>query len=177
MEELIAKRYIKALKQSSDAQAMQNMTVIFSALAESFNDSKFMEIINNPMVSKEQKSEILLAAVKPAESETINSLMKLLVEKNRTSIIPALAEGMRKDTANASKTYAGVVYSDSDLDAKVIEDLSSGLSKKFDSNITLNFIKDDFNGIKVDVEDLGVEINFSKTRINNQIIEHIVKAI
>jgi F-type H+-transporting ATPase subunit delta len=110
-------------------------------------------------------------------SEIINTLVKLLVEKNRTSIIPALAEGMRKDTANTSKTYSGVVYSDSDLDAKVIQDLSSGLSKKFDSNISLNFIKDDFDGIKVDVEDLGIEINFSKTRINNQIIEHIIKAI
>ncbi|PHQ64757.1 MAG: F0F1 ATP synthase subunit delta [Sulfurimonas sp.] len=177
MEELIAKRYIKALKQSSDIQAMQNMTVVFSALAESFNDAKFIKIIDNPMVSKEQKSEILLAAVKPAESETINALIKLLVEKNRTSIIPALAEGMRKDTANTSKTYTGVVYSDTAIDAKIIQDLSSGLSKKFDSNISLNFIKDDFNGIKVDVEDLGIEINFSKTRIDSQIIEHIVKAI
>ena len=168
MEELIAKRYIKALKQSSDIQAMQNMTVVFSALAESFNDAKFIKIIDNPMVSKEQKSEILLAAVKPAESETINALIKLLVEKNRTSIIPALAEGMRKDTANTSKTYTGVVYSDTAIDAKIIQDLSSGLSKKFDSNISLNFIKDDFNGIKVDVEDLGIEINFSKTRIDSQ---------
>jgi F-type H+-transporting ATPase subunit delta len=129
------------------------------------------------MVSKEQKLEILLAAVKPAKSEIINTLIKLLVEKNRTSIIPALAEGMRKDMADTNKTYSGVVYSDSDIDAKVIQDLTSGLSKKFDSNISLDFIKDDFNGIKVDVEDLGIEINFSKTRINNQIIEHIVKAI
>lgn len=177
MEELIAKRYIKALKQSADMQTMENMTVVFSALAESFNDASFIQIIDNPMVSKEQKLEIVLAAVKPAKSETINTLVKLLVEKNRTSIIPALAEGMRKDMADTNKTYSGVVYSDSDIDAKVIQDLSSGLSKKFDSNISLDFIKDNFNGIKVDVEDLGIEINFSKTRINNQIIEHIVKAI
>ncbi|WP_415398120.1 F0F1 ATP synthase subunit delta [Sulfurimonas sp. CS5] len=177
MEELIAKRYIKALKQSADVQTMENMTVVFSALAESFNDAAFIQIIDNPMVSKEQKLEILLAAVKPAKSEIINTLIKLLVEKNRTSIIPALAEGMRKDMADTNKTYSGVVYSDSDIDAKVIQDLTSGLSKKFDSNISLDFIKDDFNGIKVDVEDLGIEINFSKTRINNQIIEHIVKAI
>lgn len=177
MEELIAKRYIKALKQSTDSQIMENMAVVFSVLAQSFNDAAFIQIIDNPMVSKEQKLEILLAAVKPANSEIINTLVKLLVEKNRTSIIPALAEGMRKDMANTNKTYSGVVYSDSDIDAKVIQDLSSGLSKKFDSNISLDFIKDEFNGIKVDVEDLGIEINFSKTRINNQIIEHIVKAI
>ena len=177
MEELIAKRYIKALKKSSDAATMQNMTVVFSALAEAFNDAKFVQIIDNPNIAKEQKQEILLAAVKPAESQSVDSLVKVLVEKGRISIIPALAETMRKDTANTSKTYSGVVHSDSDIDAKVMKDLSSGLSKKFDSNISLDFIKDDFDGIKVDVEDLGIEINFSKTRINNQIIEHIIKAI
>ena len=88
-----------------------------------------------------------------------------------------MAEEMRKDVANTTKTYEGIVYSDSDIDAKVVQDLSDGLSKRFDSKITLEFIKNDFDGIKVDVEDLGVEINFSKTRIDSQIIEHIVKAI
>ena len=59
----------------------------------------------------------------------------------------------------------------------MISDLSSGLSKKFDSTISLNFVKNDFNGIKVTVEGLGIEINFSKDRIDNQIIQHIIKAI
>ena len=58
-----------------------------------------------------------------------------------------------------------------------MQDLSNGLSKKFDSSISLSFVKNDFNGIKVGIEDLGVEINFSKSRINSQMIEHIVKAI
>ena len=177
MEELIAKRYIKALKKSSDVESMQNMTSIFTALSESFVDAKFNQIINNPDVSKNQKSEILLAAVKSADSSDVNNLIKLLAEHNRINIIPAIAEVMRKDVAATSKEYTGVIYSDSDIDAKVIADLSSGLGKKFDSNIVLEFVKNDFNGIKVDVQDLGIEINFSKSRINNQIVEHIIKAI
>ena len=177
MEELIAKRYIKAMKIGSDITSMENATSVFSVLAESFKDKKFVQVIGNPDVTKDQKSEILLAAVKPANSDEINNLIKLLVEHKRINIIPAIAEVMRKDVANSTKTYTGVVYSDSDIDTKVVEDLSSGLSKKYDSNISLEFVKDDFNGIKVDVEDLGIEINFSKSRINSQIIEHIVKAI
>ena len=177
MEELIAKRYIKAIKKSSDIASMENMTTIFSAMAKSFEDAKFVNVINNPNVSKDQKSDILLAAVKSADSKDIDNLIKLLVEHNRINIIPALAEVLRKDVAEANKTYSGIVYSDSDIDAKTIEDLGNGLSKKFDSNISLEFSKNDFNGIKVDVEDLGIEIDFSKTRINNQIIQHIVKAI
>jgi len=177
MEELIAKRYIKAIKKSNDIESMQNITLIFSALANSFNDKKFIQIINNPDVSKDQKSKILLAAVKSANLKEVDNLIKLLAEHDRINIIPAIAEVMRKDSAVTTKNYNGIIFSDSDIDAKVIENLSSGLGKKFDSNISLEFIKNDFNGIKVDVEDLGIEISFSKTRINNQIIEHIVKAI
>ena len=177
MEELIAKRYIKALKGSSDIATLETISEIFSAIALSFKDDKFIQIINNPNVSKDQKSGILLDAVKSANSNAVNNLIKLLAEHNRLNIIPAIAEVMRKDLAANSKTYQGVVYSDSDIDAKVIQDLGNGLGKKFASNISLTFVKNDFDGIKVDVEDLGIEINFSKSRINSQIIEHIVKAI
>ncbi len=177
MEELIAKRYIKAIRSSSSTDSMEDIATIFSVLAKSFKEAKFVQIISNPDVSEEQKLEILLESVKAINSEEVNNLIKLLVENNRINIIPALAEGMRKDVAKSSKIYSGIIYSDSDIEAKVVKDLSSGLSKKFDSNISLEFKKNDFNGIKVDVEDLGIEINFSKTRINNQIIEHIIKAI
>lgn len=177
MEELIAKRYISAFKEDLDAESMLNATLLFDTLAKSFKDARFLEIMNSPNVSREEKLDILLTAVKPAKSKNIDSLIKLLVENNRISIIPAIAESMRKDTAHTNKTYKGHIYSDSDLDAKVIQDLSIGLSKKFDSNITLDFVKENFSGIKVDVEDLGIEINFSKTRINDQIIQHIIKAI
>jgi F-type H+-transporting ATPase subunit delta len=177
MENLIAKRYIKALKDGSENTFMGNVTTVFSALAESFKDEKFIQIIDNPNVSMSNKSDILLAAVKSAKSEKINNLIKLLVEKKRINIIPAIAEALRKDVALSTKTYEGIIYSNSDIDAKKITELSAGLSKKFDSKISLVFVKNDFDGIKVDVEDLGIEINFSKTRINNQLVEYIIKAI
>ena len=177
MEELIAKRYIRAIIDGSDVSNIENMAAVFSSLAVSFKDEKFLNIIDSPNVSNSDKESILLDGVKSANSEKINNFVKLIVENKRINIIPAIAEGMRKDLASTTKTYEGTVYSDSDIDAKVVSELSSGLSKKFDSKITLVFVKNDFNGIKVDVEDLGIEINFSKTRINNQMIEHIIKAI
>lgn len=177
MEELIAKRYIKAMKQGSTLESMQSIALVFSTLAESFKNEKFLNIVNNPDVAKQEKMEILISAVKPAGLNSVENLIKLLVENNRISIIPAIAEVIRKDIALTSKNYSGIVYSDSEIDASVIKDLSVGLGKKFDSVISLKFVKDNFDGVKVNVEDLGVEISFSKTRINNQIVEHIIKAI
>jgi F-type H+-transporting ATPase subunit delta len=177
MEELIAKRYIKAMLNGSDVSSIQNMADIFSVLANSFKNEKFVQIICNPNISAKDKSEILLEAVASAKSNSINNLIRLLVENKRINIIPAIAEELRKTIAFSTKTYEGNVYSNSKIDAKTMKSLSSGLSKKFDSTISLSYIQNNFDGIKVDVEDLGIEIDFSKTRINDQMIEHIVKAI
>lgn len=177
MEELIAKRYIKALKSDADLEFMQSTTSIFSALAESFKNNKFVTIIDSPNVDVKEKSKLLLEAVKEANSSKVNNFIRLLVENRRINIIPAIAKELKKDVAKSTKNYEGVIYSDSDIDTKLIDDLSAGLSKKFNSTITLVSVKNDFNGIKVDVEGLGVEINFSKDRIDSQIIEHIIKAI
>ncbi|QSZ42259.1 F0F1 ATP synthase subunit delta [Sulfurimonas aquatica] len=177
MEELIAKRYIKALKNDSDLASMQNISDIFSCLSDSFSNDKFVSVIVNPHVSRKDKSEILLEAVKSAQSDKVNNFIKLLVENKRINIIPAIAKELQKDIANSTKVYSGIIYSDSDIETKVLDELSSGLSKKFDSTISLAFKKNDFNGIKVEVEGLGIEINFSKDRIDSQIIDHIIKAI
>ncbi|MFK5938910.1 MAG: F0F1 ATP synthase subunit delta [Sulfurimonas sp.] len=177
MEELIAKRYIKALKLNANLEFMQNVTTIFSVLAESFANDKFVKIINNPSVDIKDKSKLLLDAVKEAKSDKVNNFIKLLVENKRINIIPAIAKELKKDVAKSTKNYEGIIYSDTDIDTKLINDLSAGLSKKFDSKITLVSVKNNFNGIKVDVEGLGIEINFSKDRIDSQIIEHIIKAI
>ncbi len=177
MEELIAKKYIKALSSGSDMASMQNISEIFSVLANSFSEEKFISILVNPLVNTTDKSSILLDAVKSAKSDKVNNLIKLLVEHKRINIIPAIAKELEKDIAKSTKTYTGLVYSNSDIDANVMNELSSGLSKKFDSTITLSSVKNDFNGIKVEVVGLGIEINLSKDRIDSQIIEHIIKAI
>lgn len=177
MSESIAKRYIRALKYDIDDKSLSVVSDIFSEIALSFNDDKFKNIMDNPAVSTNDKTNIILDAVKSAKSEKVNNFVKLLGENNRLNIIPSIAKHMKKDIAVTTKVYTGTVYSNDDIDSKIIKKLSTGLGKKFDSKITLDFVKNEFDGIKVDVEDLGVEINFSKTRINNQIIEHIVKAI
>jgi F-type H+-transporting ATPase subunit delta len=101
----------------------------------------------------------------------------LLVENKRINIIPAIAAELKKDLSHSTKIYSGVVYSNTNIDVQLIEELSRGLSKKFNSEIALQSVINDFNGIKVDVEGLGVEINFSKDRIDSQIIEYIIRAI
>lgn len=177
MHELIAKRYVKSLGEATGSESLINIGEIFNAIAASFSDDKFIAVMENPEVANADKESILLDAVKSAQSDKLNNFIKLLVENGRISIIPAMAEEMRKEIARSSKNYSGVIYSNEDVDAKTLTDLSSGLSKKVDATVELTFIKSDYDGLKVEVADLDMEINFSKTRVNAQLVEHILKAI
>ena len=177
MEELIAKRYVKALKDSLDAKSIALASDVFKELSVAFSDEKFLHVVDSRDVAKSQKTEILLDAVKSAKSDKINNFIKLLVENGRINIIPAISSELRKEISRMNKSYEGKIYSDSNIDAKTLAGISKGLSKKMDATISLEMIKNDFDGIKVEVEDLGIEINFSKNRLNTQLVEHILKAI
>ena len=177
MQELIAKRYVKALGEATGSESLVNIADVFNAIAANFANVKFLQVMENPDVSKSDKESILLDAVKSANSEKLNNFMKLLVENGRINIIPAMAEEMRKEIARSSKNYSGVVYSNEEIDAKTLQDLSAGLGKKVDATVVLDFVKSDYDGLKVEVSDLDMEINFSKSRVNAQLIEHILKAI
>ena len=175
--EAVAQRYVKALASIMDAEALSNTKTLFDALAAAFDDEAFAALINDPQISAAKKEALLLAVVEGAQSSAVNNLIKLLVEKGRLSIIPAIAEVLRLTLAGVSRTYEGKVYSNTAVDASTMAALSSDLGKKMDATITLAFVETDYDGIKVEVEDLGVEVSLSKSRMNAQLIEHILKAI
>jgi len=177
MEALIAKRYVKALTSLMDDASLQHTTELFAALAKAFEEKAFAELVNNPDVAAEAKEKLLLSLVEGAKSEAINNLIRLLVEKRRINVIPAIAEELRLAMARRNKTYEGKVYSNDSVDDKTLEALSGDLGKKMGATIALTYVASDYDGIKVEVEDLGVEINLSKTRLSAQLIEHILKAI
>ena len=177
MNEIVAKKYANALVKEFDLDTLADVVEVLEALAEALADAQIAAVMNSPEVSKEKRSEILLAAVSGAKSKEIENFVKLLVEHNRVALVGDIAVVLKSYIANQKKEYAGVVYSDSDIDEKVLGELSAGLGKKFDSKIDLRFVKNDFDGIKVDVNGLGVEISFSRSRISDQIVDHILKAI
>ena len=177
MEELIAKRYITALKNAIQPQAFEALVSVFATLAKAFDNKKFEQVVMSPSVSQEDKRTILIEAVKGVKSKELENLLALLIENGRIGIIPTMAETMRKELASQKNSYNGKVYSDTNIDAAVIENLAVGLHKKLGATIALESVPSDYNGVKVQVEDLGIEINFSKNRLNSQLIDHILKAI
>ncbi len=177
MNELVAKKYVKALAKEFDMTSLESAAEVLSALAKALNDGKIAAVMNSPEVSKEKRAEILTAAIAGANSKQMENFIKLLVEHNRVDLIADIAATLQSYIADKKREYRGVVYSDTEIEESVLGELSAGLGKKFDSTIALSFVKSDFDGIKVDVDGLGVEISFSRSRIGNRIVDHILKAI
>jgi len=176
MSDLIAKRYVKALLDGRDNKAVTAVSKNINTISEAFADEKFNSIVSSPEVSDSQKVELVLSFVKKADA-TLTNLVKLLGEKRRLALLPSIANELNVQIAKMNNTYVGVVYTNQKLSSDYVSSIEAQFSKKFDVNLSLSQNVCDYDGIKVDIDGLGVEISFSKDRLKSQMIDHILKAV
>lgn len=176
-QELIAKRYIKPLMESCDSVSLDNLAALLSGVAKAYENEKFIQIMNANDVSSDAKCQLILDMVASANSSMVNNLIKLLSENGRLSLIPALAAELIREIGRVKRTYNGRIYSNNAVDQASVETIARDLGTKMGATISLIYVPSDYDGIRVEVDDLNVEINFSKSRLNAQLVEHILKAI
>ncbi|DAB37694.1 MAG: F0F1 ATP synthase subunit delta [Sulfuricurvum sp.] len=175
--ELIAKRYIKPLMESCDQASLENLAALLASVAKAYENDKFTLIMNSNDISVSAKCQLVLDMVASAKSTVVNNLIKLLAENGRLLLIPTLADQLTREIARAKRTFKGRIYSNSVVDQASVETIARDLGTKMGATISLSYVASDFDGIRVEVDDLNVEINFSKSRLNAQLVEHILKAI
>ncbi|AFV97973.1 MULTISPECIES: F0F1 ATP synthase subunit delta [unclassified Sulfuricurvum] len=175
--ELIAKRYIKPLMDTCDQSSLDNLALLLNSVAKAYENEKFILIMNNNEITLDAKRQLILDMVASANSSTVNNLIKLLAENGRLLLIPTLADQLTREIARAKRTFSGRIYSNSVVDQASVETIGRDLGTKMGATISLSYVASDFDGVRVEVDDLNVEINFSKSRLNAQLVEHILKAI
>lgn len=176
MNDLIAKRYVKALVDGRDSKAIKALSTNLNTISTAYADEKFNSIISSPEVSDSKKVELVLSLVKKAD-ETLTNFVKLLGEKRRLTLLPDIATELDVQIAKLNNEYVGVVYTNQELSKDYVSSIEKQFSKKFDVNLSLSQNVCDYDGIKVDIDGLGVEISFSKERLKSQMIDHILKAV
>ncbi|MFW2442606.1 F0F1 ATP synthase subunit delta, partial [Aliarcobacter butzleri] len=92
-------------------------------------------------------------------------------------LLPFIAKDLNIQLAKMNNNYIGVVYTNQELSSDYISSIEKQFSKKFDVKLSLSQNVCDYDGIKVDIDGLGVEISFSKDRLKSQLIDHILKAV
>jgi F-type H+-transporting ATPase subunit delta len=174
MEELIAKRYAQAL--SSVSKDLPAMLEVLNVLSEVTSSPEIRSTLISPIISSEQKTAMILSAVSDDDNILVN-FIKVLGENKRLDLIPAITKVLNSDQQRVSNEYEGVLKSASLLDEAALGDLEETLKKYTGSTIKLTQEKTDLEGLRVSVDDLGIEVNFSKQRVKEQLIDFIKKSL
>jgi len=175
MEELIAKRYASAL--SSVSKDLPAILEVLTVLAEVTSSDEVKSALTSPIVSSEKKTEMILSTLDNNADKSLVNFIKILGENSRLDLIPAISKVLNADQQRVANEYEGVLKSTSTLDAKALADLEKTLKKYTGSTIKLTQEKTDLEGLRVSVDDLGIEVNFSKQRVKDQLIDFIKKSL
>ncbi|AZK45868.1 F0F1 ATP synthase subunit delta [Paenibacillus lentus] len=156
-EAVVAGRYAKALYEIA-AQEGRTLEVEqeIRALVHAFNEDKdIQKFISTPKISEAAKWEALEAALEGKLSKPVVSLVKLLVERGRTGILPELLNSYIKVTGDAIGLATAIVYTTYPLN----EEEKSAIADEFGAMVNkkirvLNEIdKDLLGGMKVRIGD------------------------
>ena len=177
METLIAKKYAKALLEL-DGISLEEVASQIGAISEVItSDKKVSTFLNSPLIKNSVKFKALVEPLKDKLDKRVVALLELMAQKGRLALIPELYQILTKEIMVKSNNFKGVVESNEELDSTLKEKLEKKLASYSGANIELETIKSDLDGIKVEVSDLGLELNFSKESVKKALIEHIQKAL
>ncbi len=176
MSNLIVKKYVNALIKSCSNKELNEFYKELGYLSLAYNQEKFMNIILSPDVNNLRKEDFILSLIENKNKKFINFL-KLLSQNNRLELIPLICDELRYQVAVKNNKFSGTIMSDFKITKAKIKTLEDSFSKKFNSTIKLEKSEVEYPGVKVEIDDLGVEVSFSLERLKAQMSEHILKAI
>ena len=176
MSEAVVKKYVKAILIGVKSSEIQDFVSNLSQIAPAFQSEKFKSIISLPTLKSSEKADFITSLVKDPSSNFIN-FIKLLGANKRLELIPQILVEINKQQAALDNSYEGEVYGNFNFSADQMSALEDKFSKRFNAIIKLDSQKSEYNGIKIELNDLGVEASFSVDRLKAQMSEHILKAI
>lgn len=177
MEELIAKRYVNALVGVANDEQKATYSEALNVLAAVFADKNVAERLSSPLISQSNKTSFVLDGLGDNADSNLQNFIKVIGEHNRLDLLPTIAKALNQILQAEKNEYEGTVMASSELGAAEIENLENSLKTYTGSTIKLTQQQADVDGVKVTVDDLGIEVNFSKKRVKEQLIDFITKSL
>lgn len=173
--EVVAKRYIKALTTGASVETKKEYYEIINGFAKAFSDKKVSQALNSPLVSTEKKVELVKAILADCDA-TVRQFMVMVAQSDRFDAIESMANVLRLELQKDSNNFEGFIQSSKGVSPEETSMLEKALSEKTGTMIKLTQKESDFDGIKVEIPDLGVEVGYSKHRVKNKLIDYITKS-
>ncbi|MBP2001818.1 F-type H+-transporting ATPase subunit delta [Paenibacillus shirakamiensis] len=156
-ETVVAKRYAKALYEAAaqDGRTLeveQELTAVVEALT---SDKDIVAFITSPNISEEAKWQIIDTSLKGKLSESVISLIKLLIERGRADILPELRDSYIKITSEALGFANADVYTTYPLDEQEQQNVAKEFGELVHKKIRVHNIVDTklLGGMKVVIGD------------------------
>ncbi len=176
MSNQIARKYVKALMKSFGDEKLKEVYGSLRELSSACELDKFNNIIESPDMDSQKREEFMLSLNENSDVKFVNFL-KLLSHNNRLDLIPEICNELKYQEALKNNEFSGVIMSDFEISQDKIDALEESFSKKFNSTIRLAKSDVEYPGVKVKIDDLGLEVSFSLERLKAQMSEYILKAI
>lgn len=173
MKEVLAKKYAKAINQCANLIEFYENLLLLNSL---FTTPKFKDFVENTQIKKSKKLEFLLSIFEKV-SPNFENFLKILLENSRLNCVDAIIKELDKQKAIREKTYKGFVFSKNALNRDELKELESKISAKFDAQIILENKLSQIDGVKITLDELGYELNFSSKSLQNKLNEFILKTI
>lgn len=176
MSILVARKYVKAMMMNNDTSNISQINDELKIIASAYADSKFNDIISSVDVPSEKKVDLINSFISNA-NVSVTNLVKLLASKKRLNILPYISSELNNEVSILNNSFSGFVYSSDKLSDEYMKNIQTDFAKKFSCELNLQNIVCDYDGIKVDIDGLGIEVSFAKNQFKSQMIEHILKAV
>lgn len=177
MKELIAKRYVKAFSKVATQEELNEAMSIFAKLANVYGIIKFREIIESPYIAIEKKVDFIIQDILENKiSIKMINFIKVLAEHNRLDLFLELYREASLHLASSTKEYVAFLMVNEDYGESRVRDFESRFSKKLGVNLLLEQKIVQEVGIKLVIENLGVEISFSQDKFIHDLKNHILSA-
>ncbi len=173
MSSMIASRYAQAVINDKD---VKNISQQLQEISQAYQSKKFITILETKDIPIDKKEELLISFVKNCSKTTVN-LIKLMAQNGRLDMLHRVSKELKDELSKRDRTYEGEVFSKDSLTKEQLSYLEKSLSKKFDIDLTLHKSKSEFDGVKVKIDGLDIEVGFSKENFKDRLKRHILKAI
>lgn len=178
----LSKRYAKALigAYDGDGDKLKLALDALARIASAFRIGKFRDIQSLGNIDSNAKSD-LIKAVADNKDDYFQRFLNLLITENRLTQCDAIAEEVRLYLTAKSGVFGGVCISTFDISDDERSKISQAISLRIGKTVELSGetlpITNDFDGIRVQIKDLNVEVTLNKPAIAHEIVASVLQQI
>lgn len=171
-DSILSKKYSNALCDGAKREEVANYISILSSYKDVLASKECRSKILNPFITKEDKMAFF-----KCDDVKVTRVVEMLAEINHLDILTNIYEDVSLAYNKLIKKFKGVIHSKDGVNKSDITEIEKRLSKYLDKEIELEYVKDDYNGVKVVVDDLFLEVSFSLNKIRDSLVSHVLKAV